>query len=64
MKRTVLLRRLRSHGCELLREGSRHSWWHNPALNKRSAVPRHSEINDTLAKKICKDLGIPPAKQS
>ncbi len=40
----------------------RHSWWHNPALNKRSAVPRHNEISDVLAKKICKDFGIPPVK--
>ncbi|MFW0859582.1 MAG: type II toxin-antitoxin system HicA family toxin [Dehalococcoidia bacterium] len=62
MKRRELLRHLRSHGCELLREGSRHSWWHNLKLNKRSAVPRHSEIRETLAKKICKDLGIPSVK--
>lgn len=62
MKRNELLRYLRSHRCEFIREGSRHSWWHNPALNKRSAVPRHNEIIDVLAKKICKDLGIPPVK--
>ena len=62
MKRTEFLRHLRSHGCELLREGRRHSWWYNPGLNKRSAVPRHSEIVDTLARKICRDLGIPLVK--
>jgi mRNA interferase HicA len=62
MKRKELLAHLREHGCELLREGARHSWWHNPALNKRSAVPRHTEISDILARKICKDLGIPPIK--
>jgi len=62
MKRSELLRYLHSRGCELIREGVRHSWWHNPLLNKRSAVPRHSEISDTLAEKICKDLGIPPVK--
>lgn len=58
MKREKLLRHLRSHGCEFVREGSRHSWWCNPILNKRSSVPRHKEINDTLAKKICKDIGV------
>lgn len=58
MKREELLRHLRSHGCELLREGGRHSWWHNSSLNTRSAVPRHTEINDNLARKICRDLGI------
>jgi len=35
---------------------------HNPTLNKRSAVPRHNGIRDILAKKICKDLGIPTIK--
>jgi mRNA interferase HicA len=49
-------------GCELLREGSRHSWRWNPTQNKRSAVPRHTEVKDILAKKICKDLGIKPIK--
>jgi mRNA interferase HicA len=62
MNRSKFLQYLRSHGCKMLREGSRHSWWHNPKLNKRSAVPRHSEIKETLAKKICKDLGITPVK--
>ncbi|HKZ52589.1 MAG TPA: type II toxin-antitoxin system HicA family toxin [Candidatus Acidoferrales bacterium] len=47
------------HGCELLREGSRHSVYYNPALNKTSTVPRHREINDFLARKICRDLGVP-----
>lgn len=62
MKRGDLLRHLRANGCGLLREGARHSWWHNPGQNKRSAVPRHNEIDDDLARKICRDLGIPPAK--
>jgi len=46
MKRGDLLRHFRSQGCELLREGGRHSWWYNPNLNKRSSVPRHNEIDD------------------
>lgn len=29
MKRAALLRHLRKHGCMMLREGGRHSWWHN-----------------------------------
>jgi len=59
MKRRDLLAWMAGHGCGLLREGARHSWWYNPALNKRSAVPRHSEVNNHLARKICRDLGIP-----
>jgi len=62
MKREDLLRYLRQHQCELLREGGRHSWWINPELNKRSSVPRHTEIEDNLARKICKDLGLPKIK--
>ncbi|TVS20638.1 MAG: type II toxin-antitoxin system HicA family toxin [Planctomycetaceae bacterium] len=62
MKRNEFLKYLRSQGCDLLREGGKHSWWHNPALSKRSAIPRHSEIKDILVKKICKDLGVEPIK--
>ena len=49
MKRVALIKHLQGHDCELLREGSRHSWWQNPTLNKRSTVPRHNEISDGLA---------------
>ena len=59
MKRRALVRHLEQHGCELLREGANHSIFVNRAARKTSAVPRHSEINDELAKKICKDLGVP-----
>ena len=62
MKRKKLIRHLTAHDCELLREGGNHSWWHNPSQNRRSAVPRHNEITDQLANKICKDLGIPKVK--
>jgi mRNA interferase HicA len=59
MKRRDFLRHLSANGCSLLREGARHSWWHNPALDKRSSVPRHVEIDNHLVRKICRDLGIP-----
>jgi predicted RNA binding protein YcfA (HicA-like mRNA interferase family) len=58
MKRTDLIRHLKSHGCNLLREGGKHSVFVNPANNQVSAVPRHREINDFLCRKICRDLGI------
>nr|WP_256438937.1 type II toxin-antitoxin system HicA family toxin [Synechococcus sp. CCY 9618] len=53
------MRHLNEHGCELLREGGNHSWWWNPTQNCRSAIPRHSEIKELLARKNCKDLGVP-----
>ena len=61
MKRRKLEKHLRKHDCELLREGSNHSIWWNPATRRTSTVPRHSEIYGQLARKICKDLGIPSA---
>lgn len=63
MKRKEFLKYLRKNDCELLREGGRHSWWINKIQNARSAIPRHSEISDQLAKKICKDLGVPWVKK-
>lgn len=59
MKRRTLVRHLEEHGCELLREGANHSIFVNRAARKTSAVPRHTEINDELAKKICRDLSVP-----
>jgi mRNA interferase HicA len=59
MKRRTLLRHLQKSGCELLREGSKHSVYWNPQNGNTSTVPRHTEIKDKLAIKICKDLGIP-----
>jgi mRNA interferase HicA len=59
MKRRDLLAHLRAHGCQLLREGACHSWWYQTQSRKRSAVPRHNEINNHLARKICRDLGVP-----
>ena len=62
MKRFDLVRYLEEQGCTLLREGGRHSVYVNRATGKASAVPRRREINDMLARKICKDLEIPVAK--
>jgi mRNA interferase HicA len=59
VKRHELLAHLRAHGCELLREGSRHSIWWNPATGATAAVPRHVEVANVLARRICQDLGIP-----
>ena len=58
MKRRDLLQHLHAHGCQLLREGGRHSIYWNPTNRKTSAVPRHNEISENLARRICKDLDI------
>jgi len=59
MKRHTLLKHLKRHGCGLLREGTKHSIYWNPANRRTSSVPRHREIVDKLAIKICRDLDIP-----
>ncbi len=59
MKRSVLLRHLRKFGCYLKREGSSHSLWSGPDTGHIEAIPRHTEIPEQLAKKICKNLMVP-----
>ena len=58
MKRIDLIRHLEAHGCALLREGGSHSVYVNRTTRKVTTVPRHREINEHLARKICKDLEI------
>ena len=43
MKRRNLVRHLEQHGC----------------AQRSSAVPRHREVNEFLARKICRDLEVP-----
>ncbi len=58
MKRLDLIRHLERQGCELLREGGNHSVYVNRRAGKVTTVPRHREINDYLARKICEDLDV------
>ncbi|MCB4757569.1 MAG: type II toxin-antitoxin system HicA family toxin [Elusimicrobia bacterium] len=62
MKRVDLVRHLRQNDCDLLREGGRHSVFINRLTRRASTVPRHREINNFLARKICRDLQIPEPK--
>ncbi len=57
MRRNQLIKHLGKHGAFLLREGRRHSIYQRG--NLKTQVPRHHEIVDELARKICKDLDIP-----
>jgi predicted RNA binding protein YcfA (HicA-like mRNA interferase family) len=58
VKRRDLIRHLEHHGCQLLREGGNHSIYVNRKARRTSSVPRHHEINNDLARKICKDLEV------
>ena len=57
MKRQKLIKYLKDHGAFLLREGSKHGIFQKDML--KTQIPRHNEIVDELARKICKDLDIP-----
>ena len=57
MKRTDLLRSLTARGCLLKREGAAHSMWKN-AAGFTQAIPRHNEIDEDLARSICRKLGL------
>lgn len=55
MKRERLLRHLRHLGCVLRREGKEHSLWESPETGHAEAIPRHAEIANLPAKKICRN---------
>jgi predicted RNA binding protein YcfA (HicA-like mRNA interferase family) len=59
VKRRDLIRHLERHGCRIVREEGKHSVITNPREDKVSTVPRHREINQFLARKICRDLDVP-----
>ena len=58
MKRRDLIKHLEGNNCVLRREGGNHSIYKNTRNGIMAAVPRHREIKENLARKICDDLGI------
>ena len=56
MKRKDLIKRLSNAGCVLVRHGTRHDLYKNPATGKKQPIPRHNEIDENLAKHILKEL--------
>ena len=59
MKRLKLLKHLHDNDCVLLREGGSHSIYINQITNKKTALPRHADIDEKTALKICVQLEIP-----
>ncbi|PIR40541.1 MAG: addiction module toxin, HicA family [Candidatus Yonathbacteria bacterium CG10_big_fil_rev_8_21_14_0_10_43_136] len=59
MKRLDFIKHLNKEGCTLAREGASHSVFFNAMTRRTSTVPRHTEIDNNLAQKISRDLGIP-----
>ncbi len=63
MKRSSRLQHLRKHGCILKREGAAHSLWVNTSTGALEAIPRHTEIPNSLVRKICRALSVPQIGQ-
>jgi mRNA interferase HicA len=57
MKRRDLVRKIEELGAVFIRHGGKHDWYQNPATKFSQPIPRHSEINEMLAKSIIKKLG-------
>jgi len=64
MKRRELLRYLEAGGCLCARDTGPHSIWKNPRTGEIQPVPRHTEIDSFLARRICRRLSLsdPPSK--
>ena len=58
MKRRDLIAHIEAHGCRFVREGANHTVYEGPT-GLRSTIPRHREVKDDIARKICKDLNVP-----
>ena len=58
MKRKQFVSQLSRDGCKLLRPGAKHDIYVNPRTGQKQPVPRHTEIDNALAKHIRKYLGL------
>ncbi len=56
MKRRDLIRKLEEMKCIFIRHGSRHDWYQNPRTKISQPIPRHNEINESLARHVLKML--------
>ncbi|MFI3215892.1 MAG: type II toxin-antitoxin system HicA family toxin [Methylococcales bacterium] len=54
MKRRDLIKKLEQMGCVLTRHGGRHDWYSNLMTKQSQPIPRHTEINENLARSILK----------
>ncbi|MBW2540272.1 MAG: type II toxin-antitoxin system HicA family toxin [Deltaproteobacteria bacterium] len=59
MKRREFIRKLIKEGCFLYRHGSKHDLYLNPRTGKKTPIPRHKEIRDSLCALIRNQLGLP-----
>ena len=58
MKRSAFIQQIIKEGCVLLRPGAKHDIYINLSAGKKQPIPRHTEIDNNLAKHIRKYLGL------
>jgi predicted RNA binding protein YcfA (HicA-like mRNA interferase family) len=52
MKRQKLLKEIVKRGAVFVRHGSKHDIYENPRTNTSTQVPRHTDINELVARAI------------
>ena len=57
MKRRDLVRAVESAGAVFIRHGGKHDWYQNPITGISQPIPRHTEINEMLARSVLHKLG-------
>jgi predicted RNA binding protein YcfA (HicA-like mRNA interferase family) len=56
MKRNAFLKVLNDMGCVFVNHGKKHDRYKQPSTGKAEMIPRHSDIDEYLAKAIIKKL--------
>jgi mRNA interferase HicA len=56
VKRRDLIRKIEEQGAVFIRHGGKHDWYQNPHTKVSQPVPRHTEINEHLARNILRKL--------
>jgi predicted RNA binding protein YcfA (HicA-like mRNA interferase family) len=56
VKRRDLIRTLEQQGSVFIRHGGKHDWYQNQITKACQPVPRHTEINEYLARSIIRKL--------
>ena len=54
MKRQKLLKEIVKRGAVFVRHGANHDIYENPQINASTQIPRHSDVNELVAKAIIK----------
>jgi predicted RNA binding protein YcfA (HicA-like mRNA interferase family) len=62
VKRRDLVRAVEQAGAVFIRHGGKHDWYQNPATGISQPIPRHTEINEFLARSILRKLGMESKK--